>query len=168
MYTDWLKRPLGAVSDRLCTLLRRCGQTWGRRSVHRLAKTVSWRRFGAFVYTVATRGSCELRCELRRALRRVARVAQAPWYAGGAPPVVASPLSGRQALCDRLCASAAAASLASLPMRQPTQIPEEPFVFSLKVEALVPPRGAYPPCAAQSCARSRGPSRGRAAARRAR
>ena len=84
------------------------------------------------------------------------------------PPVVASPLSGRQALCDRLCASAAAASLASLPMRQPTQIPEEPFVFSLKVEALVPPRGAYPPCAAQSCARSRGPSRGRAAARRAR
>ncbi len=85
VYTDWLKWPLGAVLDHLCTLLRRCGQTWGRRSVHRLAKTASWRRFGAFVYTVATRGSCELRCELRRALCRVARVAQTPWYAGGAP-----------------------------------------------------------------------------------
>ena len=164
VYTDWLKRPLGAVSDHLCTLLRRCGQAWGRRSVHRLAKTASWRRFGAFVYTVATRGSCELRCELRRALCRVARVAQAPWYAGGAPLGGRLPL-GRE---GRLCASAAAASLASSPMRQPTQIPEEPFVFSLEVEALVPPRGAYPPCAAQSCARPRGPPRGRAAARRAR
>ena len=40
------------------------------------------------------------------------------------------------------------------------QTPEEPFVFSLKVEALVPLRGAYPPCAAQLCARPRGPSRG--------
>ena len=126
----------------------------GQRSVHRLAKTVSWRRFGAFVYTVATRGSCELRCELRRALCRVARVAQAPWYAGGAPRW--SPPPCRE---GGLCASAAA-SLASSSRQQPTQIPEEPFVFSLKVEALVPPRGAYPPCAAQLCARPRGPSRG--------
>ena len=155
VYTDWLKWPLGAVLDHLCTLLRRCGQTWGRRSVHRLAKTASWRRFGAFVYTVATRGSCELRCELRRALCRVARVAQAPWYAGGAPLGGRLPL-GRK---NRLCASAAA-SLPSSSRQQPMQTPEEPFVFSLKVEALVPPRGAYPPCAAQLCARPRGPSRG--------
>ena len=27
---------------------------WGRRSVHRSEKMISWRRFGAFVYTVAT------------------------------------------------------------------------------------------------------------------
>ena len=67
----------------------------GQRSVHRLAKTVSWRRFGAFVYTVATRGSCELRCELRRALCRVARAPQPPWSAGGAPSVAASPLVGK-------------------------------------------------------------------------
>ena len=155
VYTDWRKRPLGAVFDHLCTLLRRCGQTWGRRSVHRSAKTASWRRFGAFVYTVATRGSCELRCELRRALCRVARVAQPLWCAGGAP------LGGRLSLGreNRLYASAAA-SLPSSSRQQPMQTPEEPFVFSLKVEALMPPRGAYPPCAAQLCARPRGPSRG--------
>ena len=167
VYIDWLKWTLGAVLDHLCTLLRRCGQTWGRRSVHRLAKTASRRRFGAFVYTVAPRGSCELRCELRRALCRVARVAQTPWYAGGAPRWSPPPWSGKQALCDRLCASAAA-SLASLPRQQPMQTPEEPFVFCLVVEALVPPQGARTPCAARSCARPRGPSRGRAAARRAR
>ena len=34
-------------------LLRCCGQTRGRNSVHRLAKTASRCRFGAFVYTVA-------------------------------------------------------------------------------------------------------------------
>ena len=164
MYTDWLKWSLGAVSDHLCTLLRRCGQTWGRRSAHRSAKTASWRRFGAFVYTVATRGSCELRCELRRALCRVARVAQAPWYAGGVPLGGRLPL-GRK---NRLCASGATASLASSPRQQPIQIPEEPFVFSLEVEALMPPRGARTPCAARSCARPRGPPRGRDAARRAR
>mgnify|MGYP001669892782 CR=1 FL=1 len=117
MYTDWLKRPLGAVSDHLCTLLRRCGQTWGRRSVHRLAKTASRRRFGAFVYTVAPRGSCELRCELRRALCRVARVAQTPWYAGGAPRWLPPPCRE-----GRLCASAAA-SLASSSRQQPMQTP---------------------------------------------
>ena len=162
VYIDWLKWTLGAVLDHLCTLLRRCGQTWGRRSVHRLAKTASRCRFGAFVYTVATRGSCELRCELRRALCRVARVAQPLWCAGGAPRW--SPPPCRE---GRLCASAAA-SLASLPRQQPMQTPEEPFVFCLVVEALVPPQGARTPCAARSCARPRGPSRGRAAARRAR
>ena len=54
VYTDWLKWPLGSVLGHLCTLLRHCGQTWGRRrSVHRLAKMASRARFGAFVYTVA-------------------------------------------------------------------------------------------------------------------
>ena len=36
-------------------LLRCCGQTWGRRSVHKSVEMASPRRFGAFVYTVATR-----------------------------------------------------------------------------------------------------------------
>ena len=53
VYTDRLKRPLGSVSGHLCTLLRHCGQTWGRRSVHRLAKMASRHSFGSFVYTVA-------------------------------------------------------------------------------------------------------------------
>ena len=58
VYTDWLKRPLGAVSGHLCTLLRLAGsfeRPWRRRSVHRSAKMASRGRFGAFVYTVATR-----------------------------------------------------------------------------------------------------------------
>ena len=62
VYTDWRKWPLGAVSGHLCTLLRRGGRAsgrWGRRSVHRLAKMGSRRRSGAFVYTVASRGSRE-------------------------------------------------------------------------------------------------------------
>ena len=55
VYTDRLKRPLGAVSGHLCTLLHRCGQPWVCRSVHRLAKMASRRWFGAFVYTIAMR-----------------------------------------------------------------------------------------------------------------
>ena len=57
VYTDWRKRPLDAVSGHLCTLLRLLRgsfeRPWRRRSVHRLAKTDSRRRFGALVYTVA-------------------------------------------------------------------------------------------------------------------
>ena len=62
-----------------------------RRSVHRLAKMASRCRSGALVYTVATRGSRELRCEPRR----VARVLQSPWRAGGVPSVAASRLVGK-------------------------------------------------------------------------
>ena len=64
--------------------------------------------------------SCTL---LRRELRRVARVAQPPWCAGGAP------LGGRLSLGQEngLCASGAAARLAFSPGRQPTRTPEELF-----------------------------------------
>ncbi len=55
MYTNRRKWPISAVLRHLCTLLRCCGQPWGRRSVHRLAKMASQRRFGAFVYTVTSR-----------------------------------------------------------------------------------------------------------------
>ena len=55
VYTDRRKWPLCAVLGHLCTLLRCCGQTWGRRSVHKWENRASPRRFGAFVYTVATR-----------------------------------------------------------------------------------------------------------------
>ena len=58
VYTDRRKRPLGAVLGHLCTLLRRedrASRRWGRRSVHRLARMASRCRFGAFVYTVASR-----------------------------------------------------------------------------------------------------------------
>ncbi len=112
VYTDWRKRPLGAVSGHLCTLLRRYGQASGRRSVHRSAKTASRSRFGAFVYTVATRG-----------LRRVARAPQPPWCAGSGPSVARLSL-GRE---NRLCTSDAAAKLAFSPGCQPTQTPEEPL-----------------------------------------
>ena len=55
VYTNRWKWPLGAILGHLCTLLRCCGQPWGRRSVHKLAKMASRSYFGAFVYTVATR-----------------------------------------------------------------------------------------------------------------
>ena len=45
-----------------------------RRSVHRLAKMASRRRFGAFVYTVATRGLCERRWG-RRSVHRSVKMA---------------------------------------------------------------------------------------------
>ena len=118
VYTDRRKRTLGAVLDHLCTLLRRCGQTWRRRSVHRSAKMASRSRFGSFVYTVAlwawfvgglgiaivyTNGRigslgtvlghlCTL---LRRELRRVTRAPQPPWRADSAPRWPASPLAGK-------------------------------------------------------------------------
>ena len=59
-----------------------------RRSVHRSVEMAPRCRFGAFVYTVATRA---LRCELRW----VVRAPQPPWRAGGAPLLVASPLVGK-------------------------------------------------------------------------
>ena len=55
VYTDRRKGPLWAVLGHLCTLLRRCGQTWRRRSVHRSARMAPWSRFGVFVYTFAMR-----------------------------------------------------------------------------------------------------------------
>ena len=92
MYTDRRKRPLGAVLGHLCTLLRLArivrATVGTRKSVHRSAKLASRRRFGALVYTVATRA---LRCELRR----VVRAPQPPWRAGGAPLLVASLLVGK-------------------------------------------------------------------------
>ena len=53
VYTNGRIGPLRAVLGHLCTLLHCCRQPWGRRSVHKLAKMVSRRRFRAFVYTVA-------------------------------------------------------------------------------------------------------------------
>ena len=91
VYTDRRKWPLDAVLGHSCTLLRRCGQTWGRRSVHRSGETAPRHRSEAFVYTVATRGSREL----RREPRWVARVPQPPWRAGGAHSVAVAPLVGK-------------------------------------------------------------------------
>ena len=96
-----------------CTLLRRCGQTWGRRSVHKLTKSASRRRFGALVYTVAT------------------LVATRTASGGTSAPTTMAyrrrPLGGHLPLGrkNRLCTSGAAARLASSPRQQPTQIPEE-------------------------------------------
>ena len=55
VYTNRRKWPISAVLRHLCTLLRCCGQPWGRRSVHRSVEMASRCRFGAFVYTVASR-----------------------------------------------------------------------------------------------------------------
>ena len=72
VYTDRRKQPLGAILGHLCTLLRRCGQAWGRRSVHRSAKMAPRSRFGPFVYTVATRvASGGTRAPVATACRRL-------------------------------------------------------------------------------------------------
>ena len=159
----------------------------GQRSVHRLAKTASWSCFGPFVYTVAPLWTdvgtqqctqigkngllapfwgIRVHCCDARIVRAAMRVATRT-VSGGTSGSTAMACRRRSPRWSpppcregRLCASGATASLASSPRQQPTQIPEEPFVFSLEVEALVPPRGAYPPCAARSCARPRGPFRG--------
>ena len=58
VYTNGRIGPLRAVLVRLCTLLGRGAVADRRgevRSVHRLVKMASPRRFGAFVYTVASR-----------------------------------------------------------------------------------------------------------------
>ena len=72
VYTNGRIGPLRAGLGRLCTLLRCCERPWGRRSVHRSAEMASRRRFGAFVYTVATRAapggtsaSTTMACRLR-------------------------------------------------------------------------------------------------------
>ena len=97
----------------LCTLLRRCGQVRGRRSVHKSAKTAPRCCFGAFVYTVATlvatrAASGGTSVPTTMTCRRHSL--------GGHLPL------GRK---NRLCTSGAAASLASSPRQQPTQTPEE-------------------------------------------
>ena len=125
--TSWLAK--GTLIQRLRELVWVGGcvttpATWasppGRRcrSVHRSAKMASRCRFGAFVYTVATRVAiriCDASC---------ARWHECLSHHGvpAAPP--RWPLSlGRE---DRLCASVAAARLVSSPRRQPTRTPEEP------------------------------------------
>ncbi len=124
VYTDRRKRPLGAILRHSCTLLHRCGQTWGRRSVHKSTKLASRRRFGAFVYTVAT----------LVAMRAASGGTSAPTTMtcrrhslGGHLPL------GRK---NRLCASGAAARLASSPRQQthtnPRRAPEGNGTLSLR------------------------------------
>ena len=83
VYTNGRIGPLRAVSRRLCTLLCLArivrATVWQSRSVHRSAKTAPRRRFGALVYTVAPRGSCEPRRRLRPVCDR------ACGFSGGVP-----------------------------------------------------------------------------------
>ena len=119
-----------------------------RKSVHKLARMAPRCHFGAFVYTVALLwtdvgtqectqmggsglsapfwGVCVHCCDASRDTNRDASCAR--WHerlshhgVPAAPPRWPLPL-GRE---DRLCASGAAARLASSPRRQPTRTPEE-------------------------------------------
>ena len=114
-----LSAPFWGICVHCCAVGLGCGWPWDRNSVHKWEDRASPRRFGAFVYTVAT----------RVAIRIATRAACVRWHerlsrhgVPAAPP--RWPLSlGRE---DRLCASGAAARLASSPRRQPTRTPEEP------------------------------------------
>ena len=91
---------------------------WGRRSVHRSAKTASRGRFGAFVYTVATRAASGGTSSSTAMVCRRRPI-------GGRLPL------GRE---NGPCASAAA-RLASSPKQQPTQTPEEPSFDHIRTPA---------------------------------
>ena len=99
VYTDRRKWPLGAVLGHLCTLLRRCGQARGRRSVHRSAKMASRSHFGAFVYTVATRfAEASTHTDPRRASKNLAKlemILEALQRREGLPEAAARPFPGR-------------------------------------------------------------------------
>ena len=140
-------------------LLRCRGQTRGRNSVHKSPKMTSQCRFGAFVYTVALLwtdvgtqectqmggsglsapdwGVCVHCCDASRDTNRdssCARRHERLNHHGvpAAPPRWPLPL-GRE---DRLCASGAAARLASSPRRQPTRTPEEHTEMGQRTMAL--------------------------------
>ena len=151
-----LSVPFWGIRVHCCAVGLGCGWPWDRNSVHKWEDRASPHRIGAFVYTVGLLGCCavvdrcedaivytdhrkrplgavsghlctllrrESRYESRRELRQVAQAPQPPWRAGGAPSLALS--LGRE---DRLCASGAAARLASSPRRQPTRTPEEPDI----------------------------------------
>ena len=84
VYTNGRIGPLGAVLGHSCTLLRCCGQMRGRNSVHKSVEMASQRRFGAFVYTVAT----------RVAIRIATRVAPGGTSASAAMACRRRPLAG--------------------------------------------------------------------------
>ena len=114
VYTDRRKRPLGAVLGHLCTLLRRCGQTWGTKECTQIGENGPSAPF---------RGIC-VHCCVRTAPRAASGGTSVPTaMACQRRPLAGRLLLGRE---TRLCASVAAASLASLLRRSLTQTPEEP------------------------------------------
>ena len=122
VYTDRRKRPLGTVLGHLCTLLRREDRASSRGESEVYTDRWKW-PLRAGLGHLCTLLRRESRYESRRELRQVAQAPQSPWRAGGAPSLALS--LGRE---DRLCASGAAARLASSPKRQPTRTPEEPDI----------------------------------------
>ena len=121
VYTNGRIGPLGAVSGHLCTLLRLA------RIVRATVGTQECTQIGQNGLSAPFWGICVHCCDASRDTNRDASCAR--WHerlnrhgVPAAPP--RWPLSlGRE---DRLCASGAAARLASSPRRQPTRTPEEP------------------------------------------
>ena len=121
VYTNRWKWPLGAVSGRLCTLLRLA------RIVRTAVVTQECTQIAENDPSAPFRGICVHCCDASRDTNCDASCAR--WHecldrhgVPAAPP--RWPLSlGRE---DRLCASGAAARLASSPRHQPTRTPEEP------------------------------------------
>jgi len=122
VYTNGRIGPLRAGLGRLCTLLRCCERPWGRRSVHRLANMTPRGRFGAFVYTVAT----------RVAIRIATRAASSGTSASAATVCRRRPLAGP----SRLVGKTDSERVAPLPgwrLRRgvnPHEPPKSPFWLS--------------------------------------
>ena len=127
VYTNRWKWPLGSVSGRLCTLLRLA------RIVRTAVGTQECTQIGQNGLSAPFWGicvhCCDASCNASRNTNRDASCVR--WHeclnhhgVPAAPP--RWPLSlGRE---DRLCASGAAARLASSPRHQPTRTPEEPNI----------------------------------------
>ena len=125
VYTNRWKWPLGSVSGHLCTLLRcedRASSRVGTKECTQIGQNGPSAPFrGICVHC------CDTSCDASRNTNRDASCVR--WHeclnrhgVPVAPP--RWPLSlGRK---DRLCASGAAARLASSPRHQPTRTPEEP------------------------------------------
>ena len=121
VYTNGRIGPLRAGLGRLCTLLGCCAVVDRRGDAGVYTDWPKW-PLRAVLGHLCTLLRRESRYESRRELRQVARAPRPPWRAGGAPSLALS--LGRE---DRLCASGAAARLASSPRRQPTRTPEGPL-----------------------------------------
>ena len=120
MYTNRRKWPISAVLGHLCTLLRLA------RIVRATVGTQECTQMGGSGLSAPLWGVCVHCCDTSRNTNRDASCVR--WHerlshhgVPAAPPRWPLPL-GRE---DRLCASGAAARLASSPRRQPTRTPEE-------------------------------------------
>ena len=110
-----LSGPFWGICVHCCAVGLGCGWPWDRNSVHKWEDRASWRRFGAFVYTVATRVT----------IRIATRAAPGGTSASTTMACRRRPLAGPSRLGGKTGSARVALPLAaSSPRRQPTRTHE--------------------------------------------